>query len=362
MPTIIVTGSNGFIGTNVLDALLKYPFEGLLRFLSTERSKFKESGSARLNEPVEFICSDLENTLLRRTAQRFMSSARVRFVPHIRLKEQLDDLAEPPLIVIHNGACSSTTETRPSVFQELNLEFSKMIWTYCTKNSVPLVYASSASVYGDGTKGFSDDNDLHHQYVPLNLYGKSKYDFDAWALMQKEAPPSWFGLRYFNVYGPFESHKEYQASMVFHSYHQILKTGEVKLFKSTSPLYEDGKQKRDFVYVGDVIDVTIKILSICLGKRMSGGSATPLIESGFYNVGSGTARTWHELVLNAFNSLQIAPRIQFIPMPNALKDHYQNFTEAKMEKLQNLMGPSWAPTPIEKGVYETVTKFLARGV
>jgi ADP-L-glycero-D-manno-heptose 6-epimerase len=209
---------------------------------------------------------------------------------------------------------------------------------------LPLVYASSAATYGTGEHGYDDDHSIIDKLRPLNPYGESKNEFDKWALTQPHKPYFWAGLKFFNVYGPNEYHKGRMASVVFHAYNQIVSSGKVKLFRSHRPDYKDGEQLRDFVYVKDVTEVCLWLLH----NRK---------KSGIYNVGSGKARTFLELVNNVFLAVGKKPEIEFIDTPADIRDKYQYFTEAKMDKLKNA-GCFVRFTPLEEGIYDYVVNFL----
>lgn len=226
--------------------------------------------------------------------------------------------------VIHLGACSDTMELDESVHERLNVAYSKMLWTWCAKHGVPLVYASSAATYGDGAAGYDDDESAIGSLQPLNPYGWSKQRVDLWVLERERAgeqPPTWAGFKFFNVYGFGERHKGRMASVILHSADQIRASGKVKLFKSHKAGYADGEQKRDFVYVDDVVDVLL--------FAAAGG-----LKRGIYNLGSGQARTFVDLARATFRALGKEPNIEFIDMPEALRERYQYFTEAKMDRLR----------------------------
>jgi len=231
-----------------------------------------------------------------------------------------------------------------SVFDELNTGYSKEIWTFCTKHGIPLVYASSAATYGDGSLGYDDRHDLVARLQPLNPYGVSKNDFDKWVLQQTSLPPFWYGFKFFNVYGPNEYHKGRMASVVFHAFNQIRTSGKVRLFRSHRPDFQDGKQLRDFIYVKDVVDV----LYFVYENR---------INPGIYNLGTGKARTFLDLVNSVFHALNMEPVIEFIDTPLDIRDKYQYFTEAKMEKL-NRAGYSKPFCSLEDGITEYVQAYL----
>lgn len=360
MPTIVVTGSNGFIGSNVLEKLLSLMPEEL-GFHKGTTPRFSSSTPEKSEERIiRVIASDLPESLTRNTAKRFAGSSRVHYVDHESLFTYLKSLPTPPNLVVHNGACSSTTEKDPVVFEKLNWGYTQKMWDYCARHQVPLIYASSAAVYGDGTLGFSDKKEDCTKYTSLNLYGKSKLDFDLWALKQKNTPPTWFGLRYFNVFGQFESHKGGQASMVYHGYHQALKNGCIRLFKSNTSEYTDGNQVRDFVYVDDIVDVTIELMRICIA-RQSGVSPVSLPGNGlFLNIGNGREETWNHLATLVFKALNLPSRIEYIPMLENIANQYQNYTCADLSTLRSI-GVTHTFKSFEEGVTKYVQRHLTRG-
>jgi len=246
--------------------------------------------------------------------------------------------------IFHLGARTDTTEFDYAILEKLNVEFSKRIWNHCVEKNIPLVYASSAATYGDGELGYKDDHDLPYKLNPLNPYGKSKNEFDKWVLKEKKQPPFWTGLKFFNVYGPNEYHKERMASVIFHSFNQIKLSGKVKLFKSHKPEYKDGEQLRDFVYVKDVVDICFWLMN-----------EKPA--SGLYNLGTGKARTFKDLVTAIFKSLDKEPVIEFIDTPLDIRDKYQYFTEADMNKLRRV-GYKEDFYSLEEGVETYVKNFL----
>jgi ADP-L-glycero-D-manno-heptose 6-epimerase len=252
--------------------------------------------------------------------------------------------------VFHLGARTDTTEFDYSVHQKLNVEYSQNVWNWCTINNVPLVYASSAATYGDGEFGYDDSHDVVPQLLPLNPYGVSKNEFDKWVLHQEAHPPFWAGLKFFNVYGPNEYHKGRMASVIFHSYNQILQHGSVNLFKSHKAGYEDGEQLRDFVYVKDVINVCYWLM-----QQYENNTAPA---SGLFNLGTGTARSFNDLVTATFKGLDKTPAIKYIDMPEDIRDKYQYFTEAKMEKLLQA-GYAQPFHSLEAGVDDYVRNYLA---
>lgn len=218
------------------------------------------------------------------------------------------------------------------------------MWQKCVKYQIPLVYASSAATYGLGELGYNDDEQLIPALKPLNPYGESKNEFDKWALKQEQAPLYWAGLKFFNVYGPNEYHKARMASVVMHAYHQIKKTGAMKLFRSHNPQYKDGEQMRDFVYVKDVVDTCMFLMH----HRK---------DSGIYNLGSGKARSFLDLVRAVFKALGVPEDISFIDTPADIRDKYQYFTEANMTKLRAI-GFDQKFHTLEEGVHDYVTNYL----
>ena len=258
-------------------------------------------------------------------------------------------------VCIHLGARTDTTEFDYSVHEALNLEYSKQMWHYCTVKNIPLIYASSAATYGAGENGYNDAHEGVAVLRPLNPYGVSKNEFDKWALLQKVGPQNWTGLKFFNVYGPGEYHKGRMASVVFHAFNQIIETGKVKLFKSHKPDYQNGEQLRDFVYVKDVVAVAGWMLTAMMEKKWQ-----PL-NNGLYNLGTGKARSFIDLVRSTYAGLALEPNIEFIDMPIDIRDTYQYFTEANMEKLKAVGYPGTF-TSLEDGVQDYVANYLQKGL
>lgn len=249
--------------------------------------------------------------------------------------------------IFHLGARTDTTEMDYKVHKKWNLEYSKDIWELCVENNIPLVYASSAATYGNGEHGYKDSHDIVTELHPLNPYGRSKNDFDIWALEQKHTPPFWAGVKFFNVYGPNEYHKGRMASVIFHAYNQIKKSGEAKLFRSHNTQYKDGEQLRDFIYVADVINICMWLMQ-----------HQPA--SGLYNAGTGKARTFKDLVKAIFAALNLPEHIEYIDTPEDIRDKYQYFTEADMSKL--IAAGYDAPFhSLEEGVKEYVNDYLETG-
>ena len=255
--------------------------------------------------------------------------------------------------VFHIGARTDTTEFNYAIHQHLNVEFSQKLWNYCTVQQIPLVYASSAATYGAGEFGYDDDHQLPARLKPLNAYGISKNEFDKWALHQQDHPPFWAGLKFFNVYGPNEYHKGRMASVIWHSYLQIKKEGTVKLFKSHRPDFKDGQQLRDFIYVKDVLSVCYWLMEQSLAKNKD-------LQSGIYNLGTGKARSFEDLARSTFAGMDRQPVVQFIDMPEDIREKYQYFTEANMNKLIKA-GYTREFYSLEKGVDDYVRNYLVTG-
>lgn len=248
--------------------------------------------------------------------------------------------------VFHLGARTDTTEQNTLIFNELNLDFSKAIWQVCGINNIPLLYASSAATYGLGELGYDDRHDIVPNLKPLNPYGVSKNDFDKWALQQVHST-FWAGLKFFNVYGPNEYHKGRMASVIFQTLKQIRETGGMKLFRSHRPDFADGHQLRDFIYVKDVVDVCYFFY-----KNQH--------ESGLYNVGTGQARPFWDLAVATFLAMDLLPNISFVDTPADIRDTYQYFTEANMDKLRTA-GYDKPFYSLESGVEDYVRRYLATG-
>lgn len=254
----------------------------------------------------------------------------------------LDDLDG----IFHMGACSATTELDMDFLFDNNVEYSQMLFDVATNLNIPFIYASSAATYGDGELGYSDDHAKIDSYIPLNRYGYSKSFFDQWVLRQEEKPELWFGLKFFNVYGPNEYHKGSMRSMVNKSYEQILEFEGVKLFKSHKDGFEDGEQLRDFVYGVDVARAMVKMFT----------EGTP-DKSAIYNMGTGTARSFKDLSLACFKAMGMEPKIEYVPMPKELRGQYQYYTKADMTKFNEAF-PGFTFMNLEEGVTDYVTNYL----
>jgi len=315
---IVVTGAEGFIGSCLVAKLNQYNYNDLVLVddFDSWPERAKNLNNKKYTEKVER--KDFFNWFEKNANQ-------VQFVFHI-------------------GARTDTTETNEAIFKELNLDFSKKLWAICVNEGIAMVYASSAATYGEGENGYDDDILKLDNLTPLNLYGKSKNDFDKWAINEEKKPYFWAGLKFFNVYGPNEYHKGRMASVIYHAYHQIKKTGEVSLFKSHRPEYKDGEQMRDFIYVKDLCDVCLFLME----NRKN---------SGLYNLGTGKARTWNDLVNAIFKALNLNSKVNYIDIPEDIRDKYQYFTEANMNKLISI-GYTKPFTKIEEGVFDYVNNYL----
>lgn len=271
-----------------------------------------------------------------------------QFIERSNFIQWLSENAESVKFIYHIGARTNTTEKSIAIFNELNVSFSKSIWSLCTLYQIPLVYASSAATYGLGELGYEDKHSTIPQLKPLNPYGDSKQSFDCWVLEQTEMPPFWAGLKFFNVYGPNEHHKGRMASVIFHTFHQIKEKGEMRLFRSHNPKYGDGEQLRDFIYVKDVIAVCLFLMD----KKPS---------NGIYNLGSGKARTFYDLASLTFQAVGLIPKIDFIDTPEDIRATYQYFTEANMSKLVGV-GYQAPFHSLEEGVSDYVKNYLLKEV
>lgn len=314
---IVVTGAAGFIGSCLVSRLNKAGYTNIV------------------------VVDDFSKTEKDQNLDGKMMLAKVGRSSFLKW---LADFGEEVEFIFHIGARTDTTEFNKAIFDELNVSYSQKVWKACVEFNIPLVYASSAATYGLGEFGYSDDHANVSKLKPLNPYGDSKNDFDKWVLEQEETPPFWAGLKFFNVYGPNEYHKGRMASVIFHAFRNIGATGEMKLFRSHHPKFEDGGQLRDFVYVKDVVEVCLFLLE----KQP---------ESGIYNLGSGKARTFMDLATNTFKAMEKTPTISFIDTPEDIRDKYQYFTEADMSKLLNA-GYTGGFHTLEAGVEDYVRNYL----
>jgi ADP-L-glycero-D-manno-heptose 6-epimerase len=314
---IVVTGAAGFIGSYLVGYLNK---KGIDDLLLVDDFSFEDKNK------------NLEGKKFHKKIER------EEFVSWFR------EHAGEVKFVFHIGARTDTTEFDKAIFDKLNVNYTKDLWQICAQHGIGLVYASSAATYGLGEKGYVDSHEVVAQLKPLNPYGDSKNEFDKWALKQSEQPPFWCGLKFFNVYGPNEYHKGRMASVIFHAFNQIKASNKMKLFQSHNPDFKDGEQQRDFIYVKDLVNVCYWMMENQPGN-------------GLYNLGSGTARTFLDLVKNTFKAMDKEPLIEFIPTPEDIRDKYQYFTEADMSKLKEA-GYTQPFASLEEGVQDYVANYL----
>lgn len=282
---------------------------------------------------------------------RNISKARVDYVlPKDRFFPWLAEGPRPAIeAIFHLGACSSTTERDADYLMENNVLYTKKLWDFCASEQIPFFYASSAATYGAEESNFEDEKERIPNLRPINKYGWSKQLFDAWAIKQKAQPPAWYGFKYFNVYGPQEYHKGPQASVVYHAFPQVLHEGRLRLFKSYRPDVEHGEQKRDFVYVKDVVKVMLHFFA-----------RSRQIPSGIYNLGCGQARSFSELGRAVFAALDRKPQFEWIDMPESIRHQYQYFTEAHLRRLREVAQYQEAFTSLEEGVDNYIRQYLIR--
>ncbi len=321
---IVVTGGAGFIGSNIVARLCAEDTADVVvcdRLEDAASGKWKniaKHGIADFWQPEEMF-------------------------------ERLERHAERVEAVVHMGAISSTTEPDADLILRTNFSLSRDLWDWCALRDARLVYASSAATYGDGEKGFGDADDLESlsQLRPLNAYGYSKYLFDQYAAKQADeghAPRQWAGLKFFNVYGPNEYHKGGMKSVVAQIWPKVAAGETVTLFRSHNPNYPDGGQLRDFVFVDDVVDIVDWLLE------------TPAV-SGVFNAGSGRARSFLDLANATFAAAGKTPQVEYVDTPESIRDKYQYFTEARMERVRAAGYPGQS-TPLEEGVRRYVQDFL----
>jgi ADP-L-glycero-D-manno-heptose 6-epimerase len=246
------------------------------------------------------------------------------------------------------GACSSTTELNMDFLMKNNVAYSQALFRFAASKNIPFIYASSAATYGAGENGYEDLHSSIPNLMPLNPYGYSKQLVDEWILKEENKPEHWFGLKFFNVYGPNEYHKEEMRSLVHKSFEQIKSTGKVKLFKSYKKDFKDGEQLRDFIYVLDVVNAMIEL-----------ADPDKASHSGIYNLGTGKARSFLDLTKATFNAMGVNPNIEFIDMPDSLINQYQYFTEAHVRKLLTAL-PGFEFTSLENGIKDYVQNYLMK--
>ncbi|OHX65069.1 ADP-glyceromanno-heptose 6-epimerase [Flammeovirga pacifica] len=316
---IVVTGAAGFIGSCMISRLNEDNFN---QIIAVDDFSFPEKNK------------NLEGKTILEKVER---------------EEFFDWLDKNHLeveFIFHLGARTSTAEFNREILAHLNTEYTKKMWNATIQYAIPLVYASSAATYGLGELGYEDSETIIPNLKPLNPYGESKNEFDKWALSQDKKPMFWAGLKFFNVYGPNEYHKERMASVIFHAFNQISKTDAMKLFQSHNPDYKDGEQQRDFVYVKDVVEMMMFLMHHRQSK-----------DSGIYNVGTGEARTFLDLTKATFKAMGKDEDISYIPTPEDIRDKYQYFTEATMQKMRSI-GYDKPFTSLEEGVEDYVKNYL----
>ena len=317
---VVVTGGAGFIGSNVV---------------------------YRLNQMGEDKIVIVDELL---SGEKWKNLNGLKYAEYIQKDDFINMIIEDTLTfhidsVIHLGACSATTEKDADFLYDNNVQFSIELLKYCLPRKSRFIYASSAATYGDGSQGYKDDVSKLDDLRPLNMYGYSKHLFDLW-IRRMKLTEKVVGLKYFNVFGPNEYHKDDMRSVVHKAYEQVRDTGKVKLFKSHHPDYKDGEQKRDFVYVKDAVDMTLYFLD----KHD---------KNGLFNVGTGHAHTWNELVAALFNAMDKPVNIEYIDMPEHLRGKYQYFTEADMSKIKSI-GYDKKATPLEDSVKDYVQNYLVK--
>jgi len=317
---IVVTGGAGFIGSGVLWKLNAAGVEDII------------------------VVDELGTT------EKWRNLVKRRFYDYVHkdtFREWLraDRVPFPVRAIVHMGACSATTERDADYLIENNYRYSCTLADWALRRGIRCIYASSAATYGDGTQGFADDEGQIGTLCPINVYGYSKQLFDLWVL-RRGAQGNLVGIKFFNVFGPNEYHKGEMASVVFKAYHQIRQTGRLRLFKSYRPEYTDGGQRRDFVYVKDCVEVLWWLLE------------HPAV-NGIFNLGTGHARTWNELAAAVFGAMGLSPQIDYIEMPAAIREQYQYFTQARMERLAACGCPLHF-TPLEEAVADYVRQHLAQ--
>ena len=294
---VLVTGAAGFIGSALLWKLNSSGIDNIIiSDIGEDSSKSDNLSGKKFKDYIE------RDKLL-----DYMSS---------------DKLIEDIDIIIHMGACASTTETDTPYLIKNNYLYSRELGEWCLRNKKRYLYASSAATYGNGKLGYSDKDSLIKSLKPLNEYGNSKQLFDIWVL-ENNLQNEFVGFKFFNVFGPNEYHKEDMRSMVNKGYHQIKETGKLRLFKSHKPEYKDGEQKRDFIYIKDALGIIWYFIENPDKK-------------GIFNIGTGKAQTWNDLASALFSALELKPNIEYFDMPEVLKDKYQNFTQADLDKLKSV--------------------------
>lgn len=317
---IVITGASGFIGSCLLEKLNREGFNDII------------------------IVDDFS---IPQKQQNIVFKRYKAQIDKTDFLEWLRSNTEEIEMIFHFGAISDTTIMDVCLFNKWNLDYSKSIWKSCVEKKIPFIYASSAATYGDGSNGFNDDESQLLILRPLNPYGESKHNFDLWALGEKQKPPFWTGLKFFNVYGPNEYHKGKMASMVFHAYNQIMQFGQLSLFKSYKDGFSDGNQLRDFIYIKDILDICLWLFKT---KE----------NSGIINIGTGISSSFNQLGEAVFKALEMPVNIKYIEMPDSLKNKYQYRTNANISKLRK-MGYEKPFTTLDGGIEDYVKNYLRKG-
>ncbi|KOH42980.1 ADP-glyceromanno-heptose 6-epimerase [Sunxiuqinia dokdonensis] len=315
---IVVTGAAGFIGSYMAGKLNQEGYHDLILV-------------DQFTDPLKI--------------SNYISKNYSKLIDRDEFFEWLDDNHRLVELVIHLGARTDTIGQDPDSYKKLNFDYSQRIWTSCVEYGLPLIYASSASTYGDGEFGFDDDHQLIDNFKPLNCYAQSKHDFDLWALAQKQQPPFWAGLKFFNVFGPNEYHKGRMASVVYQAFNRISETQKMTLFRSHRPDFRDGEQARDFIYVEDVAQVMLHFMN---NQQISG----------IFNVGTGVARTYLDLSRAVFKAMKIEADIRFVDTPKDIRNNYQYYTCAKIDKLRQA-GYNQPFISLEDAIQDYVESYLA---
>ena len=316
-PILVITGAAGFIGSCLL-------------------AEYARKNTHHLIAVDDFT--------IEKKQANFVHTTSAEFIDREVFLDWFSAHAAQVDAVLHIGARTNTTEQDLAILDHLNFQYSIRIWDLCTEHQIPMIYASSAATYGNGEHGYVDDHALIPSLKPMNPYGQSKQDFDLWVLAQEKTPPFWAGLKFFNVYGPNEYHKGRMASVVMHTFNQIQATGAMSLFRSHKAGIADGYQSRDFVYVKDVVQVIVFLLE-----------HKP--NSAIYNLGSGVANPFIDLARYTFEAMGKDPKISFVDTPIDIRDTYQYYTCASMEKLHEA-GYSQAFHSLKEGVFDYVQGYL----
>ncbi len=314
---IVVTGAAGFIGSYMVGRLNREGYRDIVLV-----DKF--------DDPMKI--------------SNYISKTYSDIVDRDDFFEWLEENNQHVQFIIHLGARTDTIGQESEVYQQLNFHYSKQIWKSCIQYGLPLIYASSASTYGDGSLGFNDSHNIIQDLKPLNHYAQSKHDFDCWALEQEEQPYFWTGLKFFNVFGPNEYHKGRMASVVYQAFNRISEKGKMKLFRSHNPEVKDGHQSRDFIYVEDITNVMLFFMN----NRK---------HSGIYNVGTGESRTYLDLTKAVFKAMKVQEDISFVDTPQDIREGYQYYTCADIEKLRSV-GYNKEFMSLEDSVSDYVQSFL----